>query len=597
MIRITLVILFLFYSLFAKELNTTLFNGTNEELEKIYTKELKDINSNKIKLSKDDKEQVEYQKILLNKLLKELNYQVKLEKVSDIENMDTFLDNIKKYRAIAYSINSLQKDIIGKKEKLETLKEKINDMSKEDGDLAIKSNQLLYALYHIENKNLKEEQTKLETLLTEYTNSFLNALKSTKLINNHKLKDTILNKEEQLKKLNKDEKSIILALDKALISKDKGLMNLNEKKLELSKKDKIKLVDDIVLIKIEELVVLLKQKKSEFFINFDKFKKFISLNLSDENFKPLLSLFKTLAKEHIGITRSTLADTKSNFLDVVEFTWEKISKPFIPLGENGISILDILKFLSIFIIGFILANFYKKRVNNISNTSIATKTLLANLGFYFLVFLTFVFALRTIGVDLTSLTVLIGALSVGIGFGLQNIVSNFISGIILIFEKSIQIDDIIELENGLKGKVSQINMRSSVITTFDNVDIIIPNGNLMQNNVTNLTFQNDIRRLHVPFGVAYGTDAKEVIKIVLDELKNSELVYINKDKTKIPTIWMTSMNASSVDFNLLVWVNANENKEGKKSSNMSEFLIFIYEVLNKHNIEIPFPQMDVHFKK
>ncbi len=593
MIRILLFASCLFFNLYSVEINTSLFNNTKEELGKIYTKELKDITSNQTKLSSEDKEQVEYQKILLNKLLKELDFQVKIEKLNDIENMDSFLKNIQEYKAITLSISSLQKEIIEKNGKSNALKERINNMTKEDNILEIKSNQLLYALYHIENKNLKEQQEKLENFLQSYTNSFFNALKNINLVGKQQLKNNILKEEEHLKKLSKDEKTILLSLDKALISKDKKLITLNEKKLEINKKERIKLIDNIVDIKTEELLVLLKEKNSNFFDKHKELKKFISLNKGDEEFKFLLSLLKTLAKEHIGITHSTLADTKDSFLDMVEFTWEKFTKPLIPLGENGISILDILKFLSIFIVGFILANFYKRRVNNISNTSIATKTLLSNLGFYFLVFLTFMFALKTIGVDLSSLTVLMGALSVGIGFGLQNIVSNFISGIILIFEKSIQINDIIELDNGLKGKVAQINMRSSVITTFDNVDIIIPNGNLMQNNVTNLTFQNDIRRLHVPFGIAYGTDAKEVIKIVLDELKNSDLVYIKDDTDKAPKIWMTSMNASSVDFNLLVWISANNTN----SSNMSAFLIFIYETLNKHNIEIPFPQMDVHLKR
>ena len=223
--------------------------------------------------------------------------------------------------------------------------------------------------------------------------------------------------------------------------------------------------------------------------------------------------------------------------------------------------------------------------------------MLANLGYYFLVILTFVFALNSVGIDLSSLTILVGALSVGIGFGLQNIVSNFISGIILIFEKSIQVGNIIEISDQFRGRVTQINMRSSVINTFDNIDIIIPNSTLMQNNVINLTFSDDIRRLHVPFGVAYGTSSDLVIEVILDALKKSDLVYIQDDESKEAKVWMTGMGASSVDFKLLVWINANTNKMGVDSSNMSDFLIFIYKTLQNNNIEIPFPQMDIHVKK
>ena len=119
----------------------------------------------------------------------------------------------------------------------------------------------------------------------------------------------------------------------------------------------------------------------------------------------------------------------------------------------------------------------------------------------------------------------------------------------------------------------------------------------MQNNVINLTFSDDIRRLHVPFGVAYGTSSDLVIEVILNALAESDLIYIKDDESKIPKVWMTGMGASSVDFKLLVWINANTNKAGVDSSNMSDFLIFIYKTLQKNNIEIPFPQLDLNIKK
>lgn len=223
--------------------------------------------------------------------------------------------------------------------------------------------------------------------------------------------------------------------------------------------------------------------------------------------------------------------------------------------------------------------------------------MLANLGYYFLVAITFVFGLNSVGIDLSSLTILVGALSVGIGFGLQNIVSNFISGIILIFEKSIQVGNIIEIGTGLRGKVNQINMRSSVITTFDNIDIIIPNATLIQNNVINLTFSDDVRRLHVPFGIAYGSNIEDVIQIILDSLEKSDLIYIKTNLEKLPKVRMTLMGPSSIDFELLVWISENPNENGIGSSTMSDFLIFIYKTLQENNVEMPFPQMDIHIKR
>jgi len=252
--------------------------------------------------------------------------------------------------------------------------------------------------------------------------------------------------------------------------------------------------------------------------------------------------------------------------------------------------------------GFSIATFYRRKItdaseNYLKNTSIATRTMLSNLGYYFLVAVTFVFGLKSVGIDLSSLTILVGALSVGIGFGLQNIVSNFISGIILIFEKSIQVGHIIEIASGVRGKVSQINMRSSVITTFDNIEIIIPNSTLMQNNVINLTFSDDVRRLHVPFGIAYGSNIDDVIKIILNSLEKSNLIYIKHMTDKLPSVKMKAMGASSIDFELLVWINENPNENGVGSSTLSDFLIFIYKTLLENNIEIPFPQMDINIKK
>jgi small-conductance mechanosensitive channel len=258
--------------------------------------------------------------------------------------------------------------------------------------------------------------------------------------------------------------------------------------------------------------------------------------------------------------------------------------------------------LLIFIVGFSIATFYRRKItdaseNYLKNTSIATRTMLSNLGYYFLVAVTFVFGLKSVGIDLSSLTILVGALSVGIGFGLQNIVSNFISGIILIFEKSIQVGHIIEIASGVRGKVSQINMRSSVITTFDNIDIIIPNATLIQGNVINLTFSDDIRRLNIPFSIAYGSDIDYVTSIIIESLNNSSLTYIRSTPEKLPKVRMTLMGTSSIDFELLVWISENPDENGVGSSNMSDFLIFIYKTLQKHNIEMPFPQMDIHLRK
>ena len=120
-------------------------------------------------------------------------------------------------------------------------------------------------------------------------------------------------------------------------------------------------------------------------------------------------------------------------------------------------------------------------------------------------------AMSSIGIDITALAVFTGALGVGVGFGMQAMVSNFVAGVILLVERSLKIGDFVELTSGVRGEVREINIRNAVITTNDNIDIIVPNSEFVNGQVTNWTFRDASRRLRVPFGVAYGTD-KEVVR-------------------------------------------------------------------------------------
>jgi len=223
-----------------------------------------------------------------------------------------------------------------------------------------------------------------------------------------------------------------------------------------------------------------------------------------------------------------------------------------------------------------------------------TARLTANLGYYFIGFITFMIALSSIGLDLTSFSMFASALAIGVGFGLQTIVSNMISGIIMMFERSIRIGDFVEITDILRGTVTDMRIRSTVIKTLDNIDIVVPNASFIQNNVVNLTLDDKLRRLRIPFSVAYGTEVETVQQSILDELKQSELNYY-KDKDKVPLVRMVAMGTSSVDYSLLVWVEWGNKKN--PAALESDFLILIYKTLYKYNIEIPFPQLDLHVKE
>lgn len=594
--RLLFLLVFIISSSFAIAIDKTWYENTNENLEKIYSDQTKKIDSIKSSLPQEEKEQADYQLLLLKKLtnlLKQDN-QFTQKEISKIENLDDYVKKIKEYLKIDSDYLTEKKEFEDNLKKIEILDEQITKFTDKESIQTINS-QLLYAYYTLKNKQNKSTLDEYTKFQDEFKKKLLSSLNDIKLPSNDNLATKLSKVENSYNQILKDEKKLLLALDKAIISESETKITSLNNEINQLKNEKQKVIETMIYAKVEELLPPLQNKYSFYFDLNKNLQEFIEANSPE--YTPLLELLKYLSREHLGVTTTTFADTKESILDIIKYSWGTINNPIIPIGD-GISILAIIKFLLIFIIGFSIATFYKKKITTASaNYSIATRTMLANLGYYFLVALTFVFGLKSVGIDLSSLTILVGALSVGIGFGLQNIVSNFISGIILIFEKSIQVGNIIEISTGLRGKVTQINMRSSVITTFDNIDIIIPNSTLIQNNVINLTFSDDVRRLHVPFGVAYGSDIDDVIKIILESLASSSLIYIKTIADKEPRVRMTAMGASSIDFELLVWISENPNELGVGSSNMSDFLIFIYKTLQENNIEIPFPQMDVRVKK
>ena len=597
--KLIFLILFLITNSFSIAIDKGWYEDTNENLTKIYDEQAKRISLIKNNAVNEEKEQIDYQLLLLKKLqtLIKQDNTIAFPETIEIDSIDSYIKKVKEYIKIDLEYTNKQNEFNNTSKKIEVLIEQINKYTDKNEVQAINA-QLLFAFYTLKNKSNKTAIDAYAEYQKRFKKRLLESIDSLKIEPNEELIAKIQKVQNNYEQIIKDEKKILLALDKAIISENTSKIESLNNNIEELKNEKSKIVENLIYLKIEELLPPLKNKKSQY---FDLSKNLQTFNTENgSNYDSLIELFKYLSRERIGVAKTTFADTKESFLDILRYGWTEINNPIIPIGD-GVSILAVIKFFLIFIFGFTVAIFYKRKISNASgylkNSSPATKTMLANLGYYFLVILTFVFALNSVGIDLSSLTILVGALSVGIGFGLQNIVSNFISGIILIFEKSIQVGNIIEISDQFRGRVTQINMRSSVINTFDNIDIIIPNSTLMQNNVINLTFSDDIRRLHVPFGVAYGTSSDLVIEVILDALKKSDLVYIQDDESKEAKVWMTGMGASSVDFKLLVWINANTNKMGVDSSNMSDFLIFIYKTLQNNNIEIPFPQMDIHVKK
>jgi len=205
---------------------------------------------------------------------------------------------------------------------------------------------------------------------------------------------------------------------------------------------------------------------------------------------------------------------------------------------------------------------------------------------YFIIAIGFILAISILGIDLSTFNLLAGALGLGIGFGLQTIISNFVSGLILIFERPILPGDSVEVNN-LWGTVSKVGVRASVINTYDGAEVIVPNNSLITNDLINWTHSSKLRRMEIKVGTAYGSNPNEVIQILKEAAQEHSAVL----KDPEPLILFEGFGESALDFSLKYWVYFENGLSSK-----SEIAIDIYNRFEKAGIEIPFPQRDVHIK-
>ncbi|GFZ97094.1 cyclic nucleotide-binding domain-containing protein [Okeania sp. KiyG1] len=212
---------------------------------------------------------------------------------------------------------------------------------------------------------------------------------------------------------------------------------------------------------------------------------------------------------------------------------------------------------------------------------------IASVIIYILATLGILIVLQRAGIDLRTITVLAGVLGIGLGFGLQNLASNFISGLTLLFEQPIKVGDFIEVDN-LLGTVENISIRSTIVRTLDGIFVIVPNIKFVENNIINWSYKDPKSRLRMPVGVAYGSDPLLVTEALLAAAR-AEASVLNRPS---PKVWFKGFGDSSLDFELLVWIEHPQDSDIIQSS-----LNFLIEhELTQQDIVIPFPQRDLWLK-
>ena len=271
---------------------------------------------------------------------------------------------------------------------------------------------------------------------------------------------------------------------------------------------------------------------------------------------------------------------------------EFLDIPITQIGSTELTIWSVVYFLIlVFLLFYLTAKIkkwiiYKLLAN--SRIDLGVRIAVGTILRYVVLVIGFIIVLQTIGLDLSAVTVLAGALGVGIGFGLQNITNNFVSGIIILIERPIKVGDRIEVGE-VSGDVISISMRSTTIVTNDNISIIVPNSDFISSRVINWSHNDRNIRFNISVGVSYNEDPEKIRKILLEVAEENDGIL----KDPKPDVLFHEYADSALVFILRVWTGEYINKPDVLKS---QILYSTFQKFKEHNVEIPFPQRDLHIK-
>lgn len=309
----------------------------------------------------------------------------------------------------------------------------------------------------------------------------------------------------------------------------------------------------------------------------------------------LIGLITSLLKERFwaqSVAAVAYLGTGLFGLNLVEDSIQLLDELHFTMGDFNISawkiMAGIIAFAFTLWIGLAFARIAETQIQLIPRLSATLKVLIAKIVRIVLITVAVVTAIGSIGIDLSAFAFLGGAIGIGLGFGLQKVVSNFVSGIILLMDNSIKPGDVIEIE-GTYGWINNLRARYASVITRDGTEHLIPNEDLITQRVINWSFTDNLVRMRVPIGVSYNANPHQCIDIILQVTDSVERVL----KSPAPKCLLNGFGDSSVDLELRMWIADPSNGVG---SVRSEILLKVWDAFKEHDIEIPFPQRDLHIR-
>ncbi len=265
----------------------------------------------------------------------------------------------------------------------------------------------------------------------------------------------------------------------------------------------------------------------------------------------------------------------------------------LPLGEMRLSLLLILKAVLLLFatvwVAVVLGRYFDEQVQKSDELTPSIRVLIGKVAKFGLILVAGTIALSSVGIDLSAFTVFTGAVGLGLGFGLQKVISNFISGIIILLDKSIKPGDTISLE-GTFGWIRELRARFVSVVTRDGREYLIPNEDFITHRVINWSFSDELVRLDVNFGVSYDADPHEVSKLAIEAAMTVGRV----EGSRRPVCWLTGFGDSSLDFVLRFWIR--DPQQGLTNVR-GKVLLALWDTFKENNVGIPYPHREIIMKK